>query len=87
MLLDDPCAANATDDNAMRKTVANDRIRFMVYLFSLRFEETNVRDLVFPQVPRRVCTILTHAVTFPPGFLERSFVTKEWRLSEIELAQ
>ena len=39
MLLDDPCAANATDDNAMRKTVANDRIRFMVYLFSLRFED------------------------------------------------
>src|SRR4029077_7759216 len=24
---------------AMRKTVANDRIRFMVYLFSLRFED------------------------------------------------
>jgi hypothetical protein len=23
----------------MRKTVANDRIRFMVYLFSLRFED------------------------------------------------
>ena len=40
MLLDDPVAANATDDNAMRKTAANDRIRFMVYLFSLRFEET-----------------------------------------------
>jgi hypothetical protein len=39
VLLDDPCAANATDDNAMRKTVANDRIRFMVYLFSLRFED------------------------------------------------
>ena len=40
VLLDVPCAANATDDNAMRKTAANDRIRFMVYLFSLRFEET-----------------------------------------------
>jgi hypothetical protein len=39
LLLDDPCAANATDDNAMRKTVANDRIRFMVYLSSLRFED------------------------------------------------
>ena len=38
VLLDDPCAANATDDNAMSKTVAY-RIRFMVYLFSLRFED------------------------------------------------
>ena len=39
MLLEDPGAANATDDNAMRKTAANDGIRFMVYLFSLRFQE------------------------------------------------
>ena len=59
----DPCAANATDDSAMRKTAASDRIRFMVCLFSVRFEETERMCEIWRslQVPRRVCTILTHA--------------------------
>jgi hypothetical protein len=41
VLLDDPAAANATDDNAMRKTAANDKIRFMVTSLVLGWRKLN----------------------------------------------
>jgi hypothetical protein len=68
--LDDPCAANATDDNAMRKTAANDRIRFMVYLFSLRFEDDAGFDTPITEGDSREARFIPDrriggAITFP----------------------
>ena len=69
MLLDDPVAANATDDNAMRKTAANDRIRFMVCLLVLGSRKPN--ECAISGVPSSATRYLHHIDAcgdFPAGF-------------------
>ena len=58
VLLDDPCAANATDDNAMRKTAANDRIHSWFTSLVLGFRKPN--ECARSGVPSSATTCVHH---------------------------
>jgi hypothetical protein len=73
VLLDDPGAANATDDNAMRNTAANDRIRFMVTSLVLGWRKTErvCEDLVFPQASILILSIYVSPRSAGAGAMDR----------------